>query len=103
MRICINEDLLYTSTINEFYVYELWALLQRGFYGGISGYFAYQEQIGHHPSWSTIQKKYWKDKGYSTTPLGNEVSIGAKGYVGFGFTLDFTNGFKFGIRVGLDG
>ncbi len=43
-----------------------------GAYGGISGYYAYQEQIGHNPSWSTIQKKYWKDKDYSSTPIGDD-------------------------------
>jgi len=33
--------------------------------------------------------------------FGNAISIGVKGYVGIGFTIDFTNGIKFGIGLGL--
>ena len=33
--------------------------------------------------------------------FGNSVSFGAKGYVGIGFTLDFTNGIRFGVGLGL--
>ena len=33
--------------------------------------------------------------------FGDAVSIGVKGYVGVGFTLDFTNGIKFGVGLGL--
>ncbi len=33
--------------------------------------------------------------------FGDAVSVGVKGYVGIGFTFDFTNGFSFGIGWGL--
>ena len=33
--------------------------------------------------------------------FGDAVSFGAKGYVGIGFTLDFTNGIRFGAGFGL--
>ena len=33
--------------------------------------------------------------------FGNAISIGVKGYVGVGFTIDFTNGIRFGIGWGL--
>ena len=33
--------------------------------------------------------------------FGDAISIGVKGYVGIGFTIDFTNGIKFGRGLGL--
>ena len=33
--------------------------------------------------------------------FGDAISIGVKGYVGIGFTIDFTNGIKFGVGWGL--
>ena len=33
--------------------------------------------------------------------FGDAISIDVKGYVGIGFTIDFTNGIKFGIGLGL--
>ena len=33
--------------------------------------------------------------------FGNAISVGVKEYVGIGFTIDFTNGFKFGGGLGL--
>ena len=32
---------------------------------------------------------------------GVSIALGAKGYVGIGFTIDFTNGIKFGVGLGL--
>lgn len=33
--------------------------------------------------------------------FGDAISVGVKGYVGIGFTIDFTNGIKFGVGWGL--
>lgn len=42
----------------------LFSTVTCGLYGGITGYAAYQEQIGHNQSWPTIRGNYWKSKGY---------------------------------------
>lgn len=46
--------------------------LTAGAYGAYGGYYSWNQQIGNQPSWSTIQKNYWKSKGYDSAPIGSD-------------------------------
>lgn len=41
-----------------------------GVYSGYGGYYSWNQQIGTHKSWPIIQKNYWKEQGYDSTPIG---------------------------------
>lgn len=65
-----------SSSVDEFVEQGNWStvtsVVTGGIYGAFGGYLSWKQQIGNPKSWSTIRKRYWKEKGYDRAPIGSD-------------------------------